>query len=104
MFFKVGDYVTVREDLAQGIDYAMMGHENDGGYTYKDTATEEMVSFAQLGIRTRIRRADKKYALDDIGYAWVDEMFQEYLDYLDKTEAALPIPSADELFSFITHD
>lgn len=72
-FFKPGDIVTVRDDLERGVEYCMDGGDDS------DYAVTPMLNFR--GKCVTIKDCLYKYSVDEVGWNWTDEMFQEYLDY-----------------------
>lgn len=72
-FFKPGDRVTVRSDLIQGDQYYMSDSQ------YCDSVVDGMMTM--LGKTVTISDASWRYRIEECGYNWTDEMFEEYVNY-----------------------
>ena len=97
-FFKVGDVVTVRDDLDMDKKYRSQG---------EDEAHCRVVyeMYECRGKRMQIASIHPthdsyRYALAGCGWRWTDEMFVEYIDRLDDW-ADDNIPSKEEIFALL---
>lgn len=71
-FFKIGEIVTVRDDLQLSTEYKM--HKG----RYSDVFVREMQTFRGKPVRID-RYSSSKYKIGGSGHFWTDEMFVEYI-------------------------
>lgn len=86
--FKVGDYVTVREDLELNTSYPMLY----GGM--HETFVRSMLRYAGQRLKIRYILDCGGYRLEGIPYTWTDEMFVEGINkdfYVRCTMACLSL-------------
>lgn len=94
-FFNIGDRVTIRRDICSGKCYKMQEGSRNG------VVANHVCEYAgKTVVISDIKLEFPSYYRITEGLAAADEMFQEYLDYIDGTN--YDPPTASELMSLLS--